>query len=44
MIVLDDGTILCGFEISESGFPRDEVMLCRLNLAWLEQGVAFQGF
>jgi sialidase-1 len=44
MIILDDGTILCGFEISESGFPRDEVMLCRLNLAWLEQGVAFQGF
>jgi hypothetical protein len=36
MIVLDDGVILCGFEVSESGFPRDEVMLCRFNMEWLE--------
>ena len=36
MIVLDDGTILCGFEVSKSGTPRDEVMLCRFNMAWLE--------
>ena len=36
MIVLDDGTILCGFEVSESGVPRDDVMLCRFNMAWLE--------
>jgi sialidase-1 len=36
MIVLTDGTILCGFEVSKSGFPRDEVMLCRFNMAWLE--------
>ena len=38
MIVLDDGTILCGFETSESGFPRDDVMVCRFNMAWLELG------
>ena len=36
MIVLDDGTVLCGFEISAKGFPRDEVMICRFNLEWLE--------
>lgn len=37
MIVLEDGTILCAFEISESGFPRDEIMLCRFNIEWLEE-------
>ena len=42
MIVLADGTILCGFEVSESGHPRDEVMLCRFNMAWLEQGAKQQ--
>jgi sialidase-1 len=36
MIVLEDGTILCGFEVSRTGFARDEVMLCRFNMAWLE--------
>jgi hypothetical protein len=37
MIVLDDGAILCGFEVSETGFAREKVMLCRFNMDWLEQ-------
>lgn len=33
MIVLTDGMILCGFEVGRRGFPRDDVMLCRFNMA-----------
>jgi hypothetical protein len=39
MIVLTDGTILCGFETSESGLARDDVMVCRFNMEWLESNL-----